>query len=445
MNDNKSTVQSQLTSPGMHYTACCTLADCIHETNHEEQKIKNAKRGGIYLDLFSGIGGFAKGFDMAGFTFDKHYFSEIDKNAIANYKYNFKNAEYAGDIRTISTGTITDRPNLITFGFPCQDLSVAGKGKGLSGARSGLFYEAIRLIKEFKPDVFIFENVKGLLSSNKGKDFELVLRTIADIGLYECEWQLLNTAWLLPQNRERVYFVGHLTGRSKPRIFPISDSDFKFNENKRQGIRILSGTIDSNYHKGADGKRTMIRLDTDGNRRPQGYRCYESDGISPALSSQQGGIAGGSHIISHYGHKNKEATEHAICPTLKAQSHGHEPMVKALRWARNEKGKAARKEAMKNGKDYTPFNGGNRELIQSEKNISGCITNALNKDALLGNENEIRRLTEIECERLQGFPDNWTKYGDFDGTIKEISRTQRYKMLGNAVTTKVVEMIALRI
>jgi DNA (cytosine-5)-methyltransferase 1 len=401
MNDNNSTELSQPTAPGMHYTACCTLADCTHETNHVEQKIKNAKRGGIYLDLFSGIGGF----DMAGFTFDKHYFSEIDKNAIANYKYNFKNAEYAGDIRTISTGTITDRPNLITFGFPCQDLSVAGKGKGLSGARSGLFYEAVRLIEEFKPDVFIFENVKGLLSSNKGKDFELVLRTIADIGLYECEWQLLNTAWLLPQNRERVYFVGHLTGRSKPRIFPISESDFKLHENFGKEIRLLCGTIDSNYHKGADGKRTMIR------QRSRGFN--------------KGG-------------------EHDICPTLSSNSFEQNNVV-ALRWVGNEKGKAARKEAMKNGKDYTPFNGGNRELIQSEKNISGCITNALNKDALLGNENEIRRLTEIECERLQGFPDNWTMFGDFDGTIKEISRTQRYKMLGNAVTTKVVEMIALRI
>jgi DNA (cytosine-5)-methyltransferase 1 len=445
MNDNKSTELSQPTAPGMHYTACCTLADATHEPTNEEQKIKNAKRGGIYLDLFSGIGGFAKGFDMAGFTFDKHYFSEIDKNAIANYKFNFKNAEYAGDIRTIFTGTITDRPNLITFGFPCQDLSVAGKGKGLSGARSGLFYEAVRLIEEFKPDVFIFENVKGLLSSNKGKDFELVLRTIADIGLYECEWQLLNTAWLLPQNRERVYFVGHLTGRSKPRIFPISETTSRTNEG--QPNTAIVRTITAGGHSGGhhSGMTLIQRTDTDGNRRPQGYRCYESDGISPALSSQQGGIAGGSHIISHYGHKNKEATEHTICPTLKAQSHGHEPMVKALRWARNEKGKAARKEAMKNGKDYTPFNDGNRELIQSEKNISGCITNALNKDALLGNENEIRRLTEIECERLQGFPDNWTMFGNFDGTIKEISRTQRYKMLGNAVTTKVVEMIAMRI
>jgi DNA (cytosine-5)-methyltransferase 1 len=182
MNDNKSTELSQPTAPGMHYTACCTLADCTHETCNEVQKIKNAKRGGIYLDLFSGIGGFAKGFDMAGFTFDKHYFSEIDKNAIANYKYNFKNAEYAGDIRTISTGTITDKPNLITFGFPCQDLSVAGKGKGLSGARSGLFYEAVRLIEEFKPDVFIFENVKGLLSSNKGKTLSSYCEQLPTLG-----------------------------------------------------------------------------------------------------------------------------------------------------------------------------------------------------------------------------------------------------------------------
>jgi DNA (cytosine-5)-methyltransferase 1 len=387
---NKEPETTQTTAPALGMSLCCTLADCTHETCNEEKKIKNVKHGGIYLDLFSGIGGFAKGFDMAGFTFDKHYFSEIDKNAIANYKYNFKNAEYAGDIRTISTGTITDRPNLITFGFPCQDLSVAGKGKGLSGARSGLFYEAVRLIEEFKPDVFIFENVKGLLSSNKGKDFELVLRTIADIGLYECEWQLLNTAWLLPQNRERVYFVGHLAGKSKPRIFPISETTSRFNEGQSNTAivrTITAGGYSGGHHSGM----TLIqRTDTDGNRRPQGYRCYESDGISPALSSQQGGIAGGSHIIKR------------------------QPLKFLNRNQKNYEGDYA----------YT---------------IDSANTGGINIDG------DIRRLTEIECERLQGFPDNWTMFGDFDGTIKEISRTQRYKMLGNAVTTKVVEMIAMRI
>lgn len=108
--------------------------------------MKKNKNEIIYLDLFSGIGGFAKGFMDAGLNIKKHYFSEIDKHAIAVYKHNFKNAEYVGDVKTISRRTIPDRPNIITFGFPCQDLSVAGKGKGLSGSRSGLFFEAIRVM-----------------------------------------------------------------------------------------------------------------------------------------------------------------------------------------------------------------------------------------------------------------------------------------------------------
>jgi DNA (cytosine-5)-methyltransferase 1 len=411
MNDNKSTELSQPTAPGMHYTACCTLADCSHETNHEEQKIKNAKRGGIYLDLFSGIGGFAKGFDMAGFTFDKHYFSEIDKNAIANYKYNFKNAEYAGDIRTISTGTITDRPNLITFGFPCQDLSVAGKGKGLSGARSGLFYEAVRLIEEFKPDVFIFENVKGLLSSNKGKDFELVLRTIADIGLYECEWQLLNTAWLLPQNRERVYFVGHLTGRSKPRIFPISETTTRLNEG--QPNTAIVRTITAGGHSG--------------------------------------GHHSGMTLIQQIGRGFNKGGLHDICPTLSSNSFEQNNFVciDPAHTERETKNCITLKQRMGTGGNNIPFVKRQplKFLNRNQKKYEGDYAYTIDS-ANTGGVNingEIRRLTEIECERLQGFPDNWTMFGDFDGIIKKISRTQRYKMLGNAVTTKVVEMIALRI
>jgi DNA (cytosine-5)-methyltransferase 1 len=314
---------------------------------------KNWKEELIYLDLFSGVGGFPAGLSMAGFTFKKHYFSEINKHAIANYRYNFKDAEYAGDIRTISKGTITERPNLITFGFPCQDLSIAGKGRGLSGSRSGLFYEAIRLIEEFKPEVFIFENVKGLLSNNKGKDFELVLRTIADTRLYECEWQLCNTKWVLPQNRERVYFVGHLAGFSKPKVFPITESDFKPNENGSEGVRLVSGCIDRNYHKGADGKRTMIQI----KRAPLKF-----------LNRNQKNIEG----------------------------------------------------------DYA-------------YTIDSVNTGGVNVNG------EIRRLTEIEVERLQGFPDDFTKWGDYNGIIKEISQTQRYRLGGNAVTTEVVKMVGLKI
>ncbi|RKY32663.1 MAG: hypothetical protein DRP74_02165 [Candidatus Omnitrophota bacterium] len=121
-----------------------------------------------YLDLFSGIGGFVLGIQKAGIEFNKHYFSEIDKYAMKIYKQHFPNAIELGNICKIN-GKALKKIDLITFGFPCQDLSIAGKRKGLGGSRSGLFFEAIRIIQECKPPIFIFENVKGLLISNEGK------------------------------------------------------------------------------------------------------------------------------------------------------------------------------------------------------------------------------------------------------------------------------------
>jgi len=193
-----------------------------------------------YLDLFSGIGGFALGVEQTGIKVDKHYFSEINKYATTIYKKHFPNAVELGDITKINPNQL-GQINLVTFGFPCQDLSIAGKRTGLGGSRSGLFFEAIRIIQECKPNIFIFENVKGLLTSNEGKDFEVVLRTIADIGLYECEWQLLNTSWFLPQNRERIYFIGHLGKGSGQKVFPIGEGNQEitgiFGEDERQGKR----------------------------------------------------------------------------------------------------------------------------------------------------------------------------------------------------------------
>lgn len=177
-----------------------------------------------YLDLFSGVGGFHYGLEQAGFEFEWAGFCEIDKYAKQIYQGHFPDSEDLGDVRTIRLDRLP-KIDIVTFGFPCQDLSVAGKRAGLSGERSGLFFEAMRIIKTTKPDVFIFENVKGLLSSGEGRDFAEVLRTIADLGLYECEWQLLNTAEFLPHNRERVFFVGHLAGRSRPKVFPITQED----------------------------------------------------------------------------------------------------------------------------------------------------------------------------------------------------------------------------
>ena len=188
------------------------------------------------LDLFSGIGGFHLGLSQAGFKVNSYY-SEIDKYAIKTYNYNFKNSTYVGSVTNIQRDKLPKKINAITFGSPCQDFSLAGKRKGLDGDRSSLISEAINLIREFKPDFFIWENVKGTFSSNNGEDFWAIIKTFTDIGGYRLEWQLLNTSWFLPQNRERIYLVGYTPTRSRGQIFPIGEITKNINEEIRKKNR----------------------------------------------------------------------------------------------------------------------------------------------------------------------------------------------------------------
>lgn len=190
----------------------------------------------VLIELFAGTGGFAVGLTNAGFVINHHYFSEIDINAIANFKYNFPDAEYIGSVTDVCGRSIrTKHPNakiIVTFGWPCQDNSIAGKRKGQrKGTRSGLLVEGGRICYESKCDAFIAENVKGLFSVNEGLDFYTAIDFLTyidtDSPQYTVEMQLLNTSWLLPQNRERAYFVGHRFGQSNKRIFPIFEGDIK--------------------------------------------------------------------------------------------------------------------------------------------------------------------------------------------------------------------------
>ena len=302
------------------------------------------------IDLFSGIGGFSLGFQKAGYQFTEHYFSEIDKHAIANYKYNFPHAKYIGDITTLHGGDFTDI-DIITFGSPCQNFSTAGRREGLKGAKSSLIQHAIALIAQLRPSLFVWENVKGAFSSNAGADFWAILQALAHIGGYRLEWQLLNTSWVLPQNRERIYLIGHSGGRSIPGVFPVGKDD-----------KLLEGKTRKENRKRTSIKTSLARTITARYSKMGSNDTYIVPKVAATLTG--GGHSGGLHsdmtVIKHKRGKNKG----------------------------------------------------------------------------------VRRLTEIECERLQGFPDNWTQYGNYDGVIKPIAKTQRYKLIGNAVTVDIVELIA---
>ena len=158
-----------------------------------------------FLDLFSGIGGFALAAYQAGLRFDGHYFSEVDAYATKIYEKRFIGSKCLGDIRNIKTSTLPRGAWIITGGFPCQDISVAGKGAGLAGERSGLWYEYARIIEEIKPRFAIVENVGRLAS----KGLKEVLMSLAKIG-YDAEWQDIRASDVgAPHRRERLWIIAY--------------------------------------------------------------------------------------------------------------------------------------------------------------------------------------------------------------------------------------------
>jgi len=381
------------------------------------------------IELFSGIGGFSKGIEQAGYKIKSHKFSEIDKHAIANYKYNFKNAEYIGSVTDVRGKR--GEADVITFGSPCQDFSLAGKQSGLDGERSVLILQAIRLISEIRPSVFIWENVKGAFSSNDGADFWAILAAFANIGGYRLEWQLLNTSWFLPQNRERIYLIGHLAKRSSRNVFPIESTNkgiIKRATKTPIARAFTAGGNSGGHHSGMTLIKNLQGNDIINTIRGGG-RGSLTDKHNWDIVKVQPVLTPNRIKKRQNGRRFKEHGEPAF--TLNCQDrHGVAFTKNYVQWDNSGKG-------YKSQQDRAFYENGNMGTIPS-----GRTENKVN---ILLNDTKIRRLTEIECERLQGFPDDWTRFGNYDGEIKEISKTQRYKMCGNAVTVDVVESIVERL
>jgi DNA (cytosine-5)-methyltransferase 1 len=490
------------------------------------------------LDLFSGIGGFHMGLERAGYKV-KSYFSEVDKHAIAVYKNQFKDAEYVGSVTDVR-GEQLPKIDIITFGSPCQDFSLAGKRKGMGGDRSSLILEAIRLIGECRPGVFIWENVKGTFSSNAGEDFAAILQAFANIGGYRLEWQLLNTSWFprTPQNRERIYLVGYSakTKRNWKGVFPIGRCDVQ-NTGQWSKIKEASKPVG---HRGTGGQQGKVYSDQGHSPTISAYtsadptfikETYTSatdirgNTINPTIRASGTGYYDPKHnwdvvktestfevykrngtkvsddiaptITGGAGNSGGNHSDMAVLKVVNATAKGYEEATEGdsinlsqpgskTRRGRVGKGKAntldtscsqgvvqpvqigqssqtfAHKSGTivgKDGQDAFTIRSSNPNGVKVEQPVvHNAITTAIGR---AGSSSEyltslkkiqeaqpdyrIRRLTPIECERLQGFPDNHTALGVYDGEIKPVSNTQRYKMCGNAVTVDVVHAVAERI
>jgi len=366
------------------------------------------------LDLFSGIGGFHKGFEEVGFEFDWVGFSEIDKYASAVYKYRYPDAEELGDITSIRPERdLPDNIDLLCGGFPCQAFSVAGRRKGFEDTRGTLFFEIARILRHFRDTekpipYFVLENVKGLLSHDDGRTFAIIYRVLTDIG-YTVECQLLNTRWVLPQNRERIYIVGHFGKGSGCKVFPIGESgQVSYNRNTEVASTLQHPGHSGGNYKGMNMIDTGLKqvkavLTPDRKEKRQNGRRMKEDGEPMFTLNAQ----------DQHGVLVKEATKKGYAEAKVGDSINLSVPNSKTRRGRVGKGEAQTLD-------------------------TGMQQYTIDKTA-------IRRLTPVECMRLQGFPDDWNEKGIIDGKEVNMSDTQRYKQAGNAVSVPIVSMVAERI
>ena len=268
-----------------------------------------------YFSTFSGIGGFELGIKQAYDNrpnirngsevlretmpdtqesqdrFTCVGYSEIDKYATSIYQKHFPNHKNYGDITEINEKTLPDF-DLLVGGFPCQAFSIAGNRGGFEDTRGTMFFELARILREKQPRLFMFENVKGLLSHDKGNTFRTIIATLDELR-YDVQWQIINSKnHGVPQNRERVFIIGHSRGTRRPEVFPFGDNP--------EAVTQLSGqhsnTLTTRYY-GGQANRTYV---TESKLNAQEIvqlnqpthsndRVYGTDGLSPTLNTMQGG------------------------------------------------------------------------------------------------------------------------------------------------------------
>lgn len=455
-----------------------------------------------FIDFFAGIGGFRRGMELAGH--ECVGFCEFDKFATASYtsmhlitdsqrkhleslpikqrqkeilKEEYRNGEwYANDIRRVYAGDIP-KADCWCFGAPCQDFSVAGKRAGLNGDRSSLIREIFRLLEEQKeqdrPKWLIYENVKGMFSSNKGLDYLSILSELDRLG-YDAEWQIINSKWWVPQNRERVYTIGHLRGQSTSKIFPIQGTDGEnsvhlildgcINGRNSQRDRIYSKnglcpTITTKPGGNTEPKVTIpcfIDLSYKKTKLTDTARCLQAR-YAKGPSTHEAETSGVAIKIIGEINSSQDGQVHSINGIAKCHSAGHNnspkvaiPVLTPERVEKRQNGRRFKEE----GEPMYTLTGQDRHRVAVEvlpiecsENANGIYVQFPNGAVCYAVWYEkyqcyiaIRKLTPRECFRLQGWTDDY-----FEKAAFVSSDSQLYKQAGNSVTVNVIKAIGERI
>lgn len=452
------------------------------------------------LSLFTGIGAFEKALKNQKIKYELVGFSEIDKYAVKSYCaiHNETEELNLGDVRNIHFVNAEGKIDMMTWGFPCQDISVAGRLKGVTeGTRSGLYYQGIRILNETKPKYSIIENVKNLTSKRFKETFEMILNDLENAG-YNSYWKVLNAKnYGIPQNRERVFIVSIRKD--------IDDGTFQFPEpfeSERRLKDVLENEVDQKYFLSEKMIQGFIANRTEnnsgniieaGNLNNKGWyrssnKVYSEKGIAPTITAMQGGNIKPKVAVERIGGIfDKDGKRHqagsiydkeGIAPAIDSMQGGYrQPMVDVINATKKGYDTAKEGDSINMSYPYSNKKRGrvghgvaqtldttcrqatlvktNKIMVEgncfpskheagrivSENGISPTIKeNHGTVTAVMKNtypEYRIRRLTPIECWRLMGFDDT-----DFY-KAKEIgmSDTQLYKQAGNSIVVNVLEEI----
>lgn len=389
------------------------------------------------LSLFSGVGGFDLGLERAGMS--TVFQCEWDKHATSVLQRHWPDVPRWGDISTLTgTHVLTHAPvvDVVAWGSPCQDLSQAGKRAGLEGSRSGLFHQGIRIINELRkatnnvyPRISIWENVYGALNSNRGADFGIILNEMAEAGALVQEWRVLDAQYFgVPQRRRRVFLVSvfdsSIAANSSGSLLPVSES-VCWNPTTRPPAREDASTTPTES-LGSDGQwpagsneRGILRQSisskwSKGSSGPSGDEYVNMVVRERLLGSDIVGSLNTSDakmISTQYVNDNKVVVEPLVAIGIQGNVIGRQDH---------------------NG----PAGKGHTEDGEPMFTLTSTDVHAVADTAL------VRRLTPLECERLMGWPDDWTAF-KADGTAQ--ADTNRYKQCGNGVASPVAEWVGQQV